>query len=456
MKVPLMRNSAMVNGNPGEWRGPGPRVAVACSGLGHVQRGIEAWAADLARGLGKAGVAVTLFGGGATEGGLAVPCLRRTSGGNAWFTRMFRHLAGWRYGLGSPYEVEQTSFALTLWLRVRRDFDILHVQDPVLARWFEWAWRMGLSRPRVIYANGTGADSRTMRRFQYLQVLTRQADDGWRNQRPAGQDVFMIPNFIDTRIFRPGDRHAARRRFGLPERQKIVLCCAAIRRDHKRIDALTAEFETVLKQNGEDVLLVVAGGRETDTNEIIARGTALLGDRVRFLTDVPRADMPELYRAANVFALASLHEMFGIVLLEAMASGLPVVCHDTSHFRSVVGPAGAYHDLTVEGELANGILSLLDENTRMALARRARLHVQRKFSETAVIPDVVAMYRSVLRRPAPAPARVTSGQGAYGHAGGKETGGDFKPAAKYPQAVISGQSSEGKHLGSRLEDEREG
>jgi hypothetical protein len=55
-----------------------PRIAVACSGLGHVHRGIEAWAADLGQALRRAGADVTLFAGARFEGATALPCLRRT------------------------------------------------------------------------------------------------------------------------------------------------------------------------------------------------------------------------------------------------------------------------------------------------------------------------------------------------------------------------------------------
>ena len=202
----------------------------------------------------------------------------------------------------------------------------------------------------------------------------------------------MVPNFVDTGMFAPGDRQRARARFRLPHDKPIVLCCAAIRRIHKRIDHLLAEFATIPRH---DVILVVAGGREADTDEIIALGATLLGDRVRFLIDVPRADMPELYRAADLFVLPSLHEMFGIVLVEAMASGLPVVCHDTPNFRAIVGPAGSYHDVSIAGGLADGITGLLDVARRSELACHARRQVEQRYSAAVVIPEMIAMYRSV-------------------------------------------------------------
>ena len=371
------------------------RVAVACSGLGHIQRGIEAWACDLANGLNKAGVLVSLFGGAPADGVIHLRCLRRTSNRATSLARLFRYAGGWRYGAGSPYELEQASFSFALWHRIRTGFDILHIQDPLIATWFETAHRLGVSEPRVAYANGTGEDADVMRQFRSLQLLTGQAYDQWHGHEPDGQSVFMIPNFVDTAVFTPGDRQSARARFGLPPHKVIVLCCAAIRRTHKRIDHLLAEFATIRRR---DVMLVVAGGRETETGDIIAQGTAMLGDRVRFLPDVPRARMPELYRAADLFALASLHEMFGIVLIEALASGLPVVCHDTPNFRAIAGPAGSYHDVSAPRELAAGITGLFDGELRSTLARHARLQAEQRFSETVVIPEIIAMYRSVRSR----------------------------------------------------------
>jgi 1,2-diacylglycerol 3-alpha-glucosyltransferase len=373
-----------------------PRIAIACSGLGHIQRGVESWAADLARALRRASADVTLFGGGerGIDGVTVLPTWPRTGTAARGLASGLRHLGAWRYGLGSPYDVEQTSFSLALWQRIRRDFDILHVQDPLIATWLERAHQIGLSRPRVIYANGTGENAKVMRRFRYLQLLTRTAADTWSSQKPHGQAVFMIPNFIDDAHFSPGNQAAARARFDLPPDRTIVLCCAAIRRYHKRIDFLLAEFARAFGDR-TDTMLVIAGGREADSDALMAQGTALLGDKVRFLPDLSRESMPDLYRAADAFVLASLHEMFGIVLLEALATGLPVLCNDTPDFHAIVGPGGLYGDLSVDGGLAQGLVDLLDPATRTGLSLAGRAHVGQHFSEAAVAGAIIAMYHSV-------------------------------------------------------------
>ena len=371
-----------------------PRIAVACSGLGHVQRGIESWADDLGHALHRAGADVTLFAGAKADGATALSCLRRTGRAAIALDRAVHHLGGWRYGMGNTYEIEQTSFAVALWCRIRREFDVLHVQDPTLARWLELAHRRGLSRPRVVFANGTGEPAATMRRFAFLQLLTPQAMEDWQREKPAAQSAFMIPNFIDTARFTPGDAAAARTALGLPPRALIVLCCAAIRRYHKRIDYLLTEFAAAAA--GRELLLVIAGGRETDTDDLIAMGRELLGERVRFLVGLPRTAMPTLYQAADLFVLASLWETFGIALIEAMSSGLPVVCNDTPAFRFVAGPAALYADLEPAGGLATALRAALAVDRRAALAQAARPHVQGRFAEAVVVSQIMAMYQAVL------------------------------------------------------------
>ena len=69
----------------------------------------------------------------------------------------------------------------------------------------------------------------------------------------------------------------------------MVLTVAAIQRTHKRIDYLLEEFARLLNDHPNlPVWLVVAGGRERDTDELVAQGRRLLGDRLRTLVRFPR------------------------------------------------------------------------------------------------------------------------------------------------------------------------
>lgn len=377
------------------------RIAIASSGLGYILRGIEAWAQDTARALHRAGRQVTLFQGGGASGPepwrQSLGSRSRLDSSTRAWQRVFARLGGWRYGLGSTYNIEQTAFTVKLWRRIRRDYDIVHVQDPQVALWMDLLHRKSWSRPKAILGHGTEEPQAFLDRLSYLQHLTPW--DLETRPTPPGQMAFAVPNFVDTCRFHPGDKAAARQAFDLPPDAWIVLSAAAVKRHHKRVDYLIEEFAQFRAAHRPGALLVVAGARESQTDEVIEHGRRLLGDAVRFLVNSPRDRMPELYRSSDVFALASLYEMMPIALLEALASGLPVACNDTPILRWMAGPAGEPSDLSQPGAMAGQLARLSEPAAASARSAAARSHAEQNFSEPAVVGKMLAMYEAVLASP---------------------------------------------------------
>jgi 1,2-diacylglycerol 3-alpha-glucosyltransferase len=376
-------------------------ITIASSGLGHVARGVEAWAADLGRALAERGEAVWLCkGGGTAEAAYerVVPCYQRAAADTERLLHWLPRRGLWRLGLGDGYGVEQTSFALGLLRHLRRDrIDVLHVQDPQVALVVQRARTLGLVRTRTILAHGTEEPFEFLDRIAYLQQLApwhleeARAAGFWKPTWTA------IPNFIDTDRFAPGPADALRAELGLPAGALVVLTAAAIKRPHKRIDYLLEEFAQLLQEApGLPAYLVVAGGREPDTDELVEYGRRLLGDRVRFLVRFPRPRMPELYRLADVFVLCSLKEMMPIALLEATATGLPCLVNRHPVVEWMVGPGGAALDLAAPGALAAALGRLAaDPDQRRELGRRARRHCLDHFSKDRVVGQILDYYRFV-------------------------------------------------------------
>jgi glycosyltransferase involved in cell wall biosynthesis len=380
----------------------GFKIAVAASGLSHVARGIEGWALETAGALGRAGEDVTLFQGSGTDVSTTretLGCVLRSDPAAIRWARRLQRMGLWRVGLSSPFDFEQFTFTWPLWKRIRRDFEILHVQDPMEALWMTKLRRLGLSRPRVILGHGTEETPAWLRQYEVLQHLAPVYLEEWEKHRPPGQMVYAIPNFIDVNRFRPGDKQAARAEWGIPQDAFVVLCVAALKKTHKRVDYLIREFQKFQQSDPVSLtcpaLLLLAGAREPETEEVLELGSRLLGDRARILIDVPREKITGLYHAADVFALASLHEMMPMVLIEAMASGLPVCCNDTPTLRWMAGPCAEPNRIDCEGALAEQLQRMTSVEERQRRSVLARRRAEDLFSEAAVVPQIQEMYREV-------------------------------------------------------------
>lgn len=274
----------------------------------------------------------------------------------------------------------------------------MHVQDPQIALIMEILHRRGLSRPNVILAHGTEEPPEFLSKFSNLQHLAPCYLEDWERHKIRGHNAFAIPNFVDTNLFSPGDRASARNLLGLPQKCLIVLCVAAIKKGHKRIDVLVKEFDLFRKQYSGSATLVVAGARETETDEVRNVGNAVLGDNVRFIEGASRDKMPALYRAADIFAMASLHEMMPIAMLEALSTGLPVCCNSTPVMNWMTGAAAVTADIREQGALASQMLAAAtDPDVRRTRGEAARNQAVRLFSANAVIGQMIEMYREVMK-----------------------------------------------------------
>lgn len=378
------------------------RVAIASSGLGHIARGIETWADDLASALHRRGEAVRLYQGGGTPPpwGEVLANRPRESTRNAALRRLFPTPLAWRIGMQSAYDVEQTTFARALLAALRRrPAHILHVQDPLVALRLDQMRRMGLTETRTILAHGTEEPGPFLRRLRYLQHLSPMQLDRWQRAGVWRETWTAIGNFVDVDRFHPGEAPDLRAELGIAPDAVVLLTIAAIKRAHKRIDWLTglvARYRAL--HPGVPVVLVVAGGRETDTDDVIREGTARLGDSVRFLVRHPRERIPALCRAADIFILASLFEMMPIALLEAGASGLPTVVHDEATLRWMTGPGGTVVDMN-DAETVIPVLHrlLTDPAERRARSAAARAHTTATFATDVIVDRILDYYRTVSR-----------------------------------------------------------
>jgi phosphatidylinositol alpha 1,6-mannosyltransferase len=142
----------------------------------------------------------------------------------------------------------------------------------------------------------------------------------------------VMSNGIDTRTFSPGPADAGLlRRYGLYEGTPVILSVGRLSPE-KRTDIL---LRAMARLNNPAQLVVAGTGPEEARLQAMANSLGLAGS-VRFPGFVPAADLPGLYRLADVFAIASEAELQSLTTMEAMASGLPVVAVDACALAELV------------------------------------------------------------------------------------------------------------------------
>ncbi|MEA2253914.1 MAG: hypothetical protein QOG70_4156 [Solirubrobacteraceae bacterium] len=199
-----------------------------------------------------------------------------------------------------------------------------------------------------------------------------------------GVEADLVVNGVDARRFRPArdaaERDAARRAAGLEDRL-VVLTVGGVEPRKGSLTLLRAFAAAREAMPERRPVLVVAGGAtlfdyrdEVDRFDALREELQLNGD-VRVLGPVQDSELEELYRAADVFALPSVKEGFGLVVLEALAAGLPAVVSDLDVFRCFLDDGDSALMAPVGDDVALGdALVRVARDEALAARLRARGH----------------------------------------------------------------------------------
>lgn len=208
--------------------------------------------------------------------------------------------------------------------------------------------------------------------------------------------VVVIPNGVDPGRFDiPLTRAEARERLGISAEHFLIGTVGRLE-EQKGLRYLL-DAVRVLRERGKNAFLLVAGsGREeARLREQATRGG--IEDAVFFLG--ARRDVAELYRAMDVFALSSLWEGGPITLLEAMASGLPVVATPVGIVPEIVrdGVTGFLVPLRDPAVLGEALWRVREDSARAeAMGREGRETVRGRYTHRHLAEKVMAVYEEVL------------------------------------------------------------
>ena len=237
-------------------------------------------------------------------------------------------------------------------------------------------WIMG--KKMVIQGNaGIGFDDFfQLHCFPNYYIAISPAGFRWAKQFAPWTKKTYIPYGVDVSLFKKAQA------FTTSLQKPIVLCVAAFIA-YKQIELLIKAMEFVPQAS----LLIIGNGPLEQ--KLVALGKKILGTRFQLITNVNRNQLIGYHKSAVVFSLPSHRsEGLGIVYIEAMAAGLPVVAPDDHNRREIIGDAGVFVNPVNSEEYAKGLQLALIKNFEDKPLRQA---------EKCAWGKIVKQYEEILK-----------------------------------------------------------
>jgi glycosyltransferase involved in cell wall biosynthesis len=316
------------------------KLLFALPGFHREERGAEVALLAVADALARSGDEVTVAGAGQDRAGTAYRFQHIRAAHRTRFER-WPHFPPFR----SETAWEDASFAWGL----RQHFRMAEFDATVTCSYpfTHWALQSGAGSksPLNIFVTQNGdwpafSNKAEFRFFRCDGLVCTNPDYEERNR--DRWETALIPNGIDPARY--ANIAANRADFGLPDGVPLVLMVSAFIDSKRVLDGMRA----VAALPG--VHFAVAGDGPL-RSEVDALASAILPGRFTRLT-LPATDMPRLYACADAFLHMSLEESFGNVFVEAMASGLPIVGHDTPRLQWIVGQRNTLCDSRDSGAVS--------------------------------------------------------------------------------------------------------
>jgi glycosyltransferase-like protein len=273
-----------------------------------------------------------------------------------------------------------------------RRFDIFHAQDAISGNALATLKQHGLIRrfARTVHHIDRFEDPR-LHHWQSRSIAVADelmvVSEVWRERIKSdfGREATMVGNGVDTIRFTSAsstldaELRSKYRLNGNP----ILLCVGGVEERKNSVRILEA-FQQMLAIHPDAQLVIVGGASLLDHaryrqqfESLVAADPALARAVIRLGT-VPDREMPSLYRLADALVFASVKEGFGLVVLEAMASGVPVVASRIAPFTEYLHDDDAvWCDPMSVGSIANAMATVLAQPLRARLSQRGVVVAQR-------------------------------------------------------------------------------
>jgi glycosyltransferase involved in cell wall biosynthesis len=363
-----------------------PRLALISVGLGTVRRGFERYFQELLTVL-QDRMDITLYRSAGDCGPREkIPPLLRAISNCAKALPLGSHAGG------PDYKRKCLAFAVSLAPElIRGNFDVVHCIDPPFATALLHLRRLLPIHSRILFTEGCAIPPEFYPRADHIHHVAKYPFDVAIAANIPKSHMTLLPcGMHPDRFIVQTPRAELRAKYDVGEDTFVILAVSALQRTFKRVDYIIDEISRI----DGNVLLWIDGNPEEPDLAEVAR--AKLGARCR-ITHVPSRNLPELYRLADVMVHASVTEAFGLAILEACCSGLPVITHNASHFQWLIGDTSLMADMTIPGKMANLVRTVMATPRAESAARITEIAqtIRRRFDWESLASQYVDMYTRV-------------------------------------------------------------
>lgn len=234
-----------------------------------------------------------------------------------------------------------------------------------------------LKKPYVVWGRGSDVYRSWMFKKPISKLVLKNADavialtEDMKKEIEmiCNKNVFVIPNGIDIKRFKNLSKENIRKRLKITNDEKIIIFVGRLE-DIKGVKYLIEAMKSIKQKDKNIKLMLVGDGEDRGKLERLVKELDL-EENVIFIGKVPNEKVPEYMVVSDVFVLPSLSESFGIVNLEAMASGLPIVATKVGGLPEIIkdGENGFLVEPKNTKEITEKVLLLLEDielNKRIA------------------------------------------------------------------------------------------
>ncbi len=221
-------------------------------------------------------------------------------------------------------------------------------------------------------------------------------------ERLPDNRVIYLPNGADTQRFATGDGPGFRAKYGIPQDARVVLTLARI--DSQKNQHLPARLLPGLRDIDSNTHLLFVGNVTNPAyhEKLVALVKAAdMEDHVTIIPGIPSdsSELVDAYHAADVFLLPSIHEPFGIVILEAWSAGLPVIASRIGGIPHFVddGRDGLLFDTGEDASLLTAYRSLVEDSDLLSrLGAAGQQKAREEYDWDVIARKLVKIYEEVI------------------------------------------------------------